>query len=55
MLREHNSCHRDDQRSFGWIDACDHALKRELEVKEELDAASLREEPAVMVQLALTL
>ena len=28
----------------------EQALKRKLEVNEQLDAASLREEPAVMVQ-----
>ena len=53
-LTEHDSCHSDDQRGFGWIDVSDQALKRELEVNEELDAASLREEPAVMVKVALT-
>ena len=54
MLTEHDSCHSDDQRDFRWVDVSKQALKRELEVNEKLDAASLREEPAVMVQVALT-
>ena len=43
MLTEHDSCHSDDQRGFGWIDVSEQALKRELEVNEQLDAASLWE------------
>ena len=43
MLTEHDSCYSDDQRGFGGIDVSEQALKRELEVNEELDAASLRD------------
>ena len=54
MLTEHFICYSADKRGLEGIDVSDHALKRELEVNEEVDAASLREEPAVMVQVALT-
>ena len=43
MLTEHDSCYSDDQRGSRGVDVSEQALKRELEVNEQLDAASLWE------------